>query len=116
MLKWIAKVLAGLFLLLIAISITLFAGYKIETRNHVSRFEAAFKDGKVFPYLVREKDGSLYSGKVYGTFFGDRLFDSKEWEGTYKQGKPSGEFRIYSPEGHIKSVWVYENGKFNRRS
>ena len=98
MLKKIVKGF-GYLLLLILTSITILViSYKIETRGHVSRFDASYKERKVVPYLIKEKDGTLFTGKIYGTYFGDRLWDIKEWEGTYENGIPSGEFKYFSPE------------------
>jgi len=99
------------FISLVLISLTMLVlYYKIETRNHVSRFDASYEKRKVAPYLIKEKNGTLFTGKVYGTYFGGRLWDIKEWEGIYQNGIPSGEFKYFSPEGKVKHIWKYENG------
>ena len=101
----------GYLLLLVLISVTiLVVNYRIETRNHVSRFDASYEKRKVVPYLIKEKDGTLFTGKIYGTYFGDRLWGLKEWEGLYENGIPSGEFKYFSPEGKVKHIWRYKNG------
>ena len=98
-------------LLLVLISVTILViSHRIETRNHVSRFDASYEERKVVPYLIKEKDGTLFTGKIYDTYFGDRLWGIKEWEGTYENGIPSGEFNYFSPEGKVKHIWQYENG------
>jgi len=107
MIRHIVKLSGFLFLLVIILIAVFIVNYQIETRNHVSRFDASSGKLKVVPYFVREKDGSPYTGTVYGTYFGDRLWDLKEWEGSFVEGKPSGEFKYFEPDGSVKSVWNY---------
>lgn len=84
--------------------------FELETRHHISRFDARIKPQQLLPYEVRLPNGDLYTGPVYGTYFGDRFGDIKEWEGHYQQGKPSGEFRYLSPEGEVLHRWQYRLG------
>ena len=83
--------------------------YQDQTRGHVSRFNASFKENAVVPYFVRKKGGSPYSGVVYGTYFGGRFLDPKEWKGTFINGEPVGEFKHFDLDGRIKSQWSFDN-------
>lgn len=105
--RHIAKFSMYLLLLVIILIAMFIVSYQIETRNHVSRFDVSSSKLKVVPHFVRDKDGSPYTGTVYGTYFGDRLWDSKEWEGSFVEGKPSGEFKYFETDGRVKSVWNY---------
>lgn len=107
MVRTILKLVGILILLAILLVAVFIINYQIETRNHVSRFDVSSSKLKVVPHFVREKDGTPYTGLVYGTYFGDRLWDLKEWEGTFVEGEPSGEFKYFEPDGSVKSIWNY---------
>jgi hypothetical protein len=65
----------------------------------------------VLPSSARSKDGKPYTGRAYGTFFGDKEPRScAEWEGRFVAGVPTGEFNLYSNCGQRDSLWRYEDG------
>ena len=49
----------------------------------------------VVPSFARKKDGHPFSGRAYGTFFGDSSLDCVEWEGQFVNGAPDGDFFVY---------------------
>ena len=112
MVRIILKCIGSLLLLAILLITAFTINYQIETRNHISRFIASFNEREVVPHFVKNKDETPYTGIIYDTYFGDRLWDLKEWEGNFIEGKPSGEFKYFNPDGSVKSVWHFENGIF----
>ena len=80
--------------------------------THEKTLNLTISGNGVFPVQVSKKDGTKFTGKVYGTFFRDKTFDCLEWEGRYLNGYPEGEFKLYSNCNVLNSVWHFNNGKF----
>lgn len=76
-------------------TLLLVAGCQRIQATHESRLILEHHDGFVVPSLVRDSDGSPFTGRAYGTFFGEASMDCVEWEGTFVSGLPHGEFLIY---------------------
>lgn len=71
------------------------AGCQRIQATHESRLILEHHDGFVVPSLVRDSAGRPFTGRAYGTFFGETSMDCVEWEGTFVSGLPHGEFLIY---------------------
>jgi hypothetical protein len=69
------------------------------------------KTRDVVPKFARDKGGTPFSGRAYGTFFGDRWGDCTEWEGPFENGLPHGEFTIYKNCKVVAMKFVYERGR-----
>ncbi|SEM18393.1 hypothetical protein SAMN05428989_3300 [Pseudoxanthomonas sp. GM95] len=66
----------------------------------------------VVPVEARNRDGSLFTGAAYGTFFGERSLDAIEWRGPFKDGLPDGEFLIFhDSESSTPLKLTYVKGK-----
>ena len=84
--------------------------------THEKALNLTTSDSSVFPVRATNKDGTKFTGKVYGSFFGDKTFDCPEWEGQYLNGIPEGEFKLYSNCNVLDSVWYFNNGNFNKHT
>jgi hypothetical protein len=69
------------------------------------------KTKDVVPKFAKHKDGTPFSGRAYGTFFGDRWGDCTEWEGPFEKGLPHGEFTIYKNCNLAAKKFTYERGR-----
>lgn len=63
--------------------------------THESQLILEHHDGFVVPSLVLDSDRRPFTGRAYGTFFGETSMDCVEWEGSFVSGHPHGEFLIY---------------------
>lgn len=72
--------------------------------------QLSYTDRQVIPSYARTKDGNPFTGIAYGTYFGDRYFDSVEWKGRFEAGKPEGSFIFYTFSGTEDKKILYENG------
>lgn len=64
----------------------------------------------VVPESVRTKNGAPFNGRAYGTFFGDRTMDCVEWTGIFVDGRPHGEFLVYTSCGDRPKKVLYNGG------
>jgi hypothetical protein len=83
---------------------------------HEKELNLTMSNNDVFPVQVNNIDGTKFTGKVYGTLFGDKAFDCTEWEGQYLNSIPEGEFELYSSCNVLASIWYFDNGKFIKYS
>lgn len=80
---------------------------------HAGELKLEIKRQDVLPSSARSKDGKPYTGRTYGTFFGDKEpRNCVEWEGSFADGVPVGEFNLYSNCGQLDSLWRYENDEW----
>lgn len=65
-------------------------------RTHESRLKMEHLGRNVVPSFARDRRGAPFSGRAYGTLFGETSMDCVEWEGAFIAGYPEGEFLIYT--------------------
>ncbi|WP_157510295.1 hypothetical protein [Lysobacter sp. Root559] len=83
------------------------------TAVHAGELKLEIKRQDVLPSSARSKDGGPYTGRAYDTFFGDKEpRNCAEWEGSFADGVPIGDFSLYSSCGQLDSLWRYENGEW----
>lgn len=68
-----------------AISLVVYL-FLTNSGTHEKALNLTISGNGVFPVQASKKDGTKFTGKVYGTFFGDKTFDCPEWEGRYLNG------------------------------
>lgn len=72
------------------------AGCESVYGTHESRLKTEHLDRSVVPSFARDQSGVAFSGRAYGTLFGETSMDCVEWKGTFVAGYPEGEFLVYS--------------------
>lgn len=78
---------------------------------HAGELKLEIKRQDVLPSSARSKDGKPYTGRAYDTFFGDKEpRNCAEWEGSFADGVPTGEFKLYSNCDQLDSLWRYQEG------
>ena len=78
---------------------------------HAGELQLDIKGQDILPSGARTRDGRPYTGAAYDTFFGDKQSrDCAEWEGSFRDGAPDGEFKLYSNCGELASRWRFEQG------
>ncbi len=86
-----------------------------DIKTHSSKFILNTPKDRVLPREAKNRDGTPYTGYMYGTMFNEISFDRVEWEGNFKDGKPVGEFIIYEEIGDGKNVVIFESGEWKSR-
>lgn len=82
------------------------AGCEPVCGTHESRLKIEHLDRSVVPSFARDQSGVAFSGRAYGTLFGETSMDCVEWKGTFVAGYPEGEFLVYSHcSGAPLKVW-----------
>lgn len=76
---------------------------------HESRLRLT-TDTFVVPTFARDRNGQPYSGKAYGTFFGETSLDCIEWQGRFVDGLPDGEFLIHANCNTPPKTVVFKRG------
>lgn len=80
---------------------------------HAGELQLDIKGQDILPSAARTRDGRPYTGAAYDTFFGDKHpRECAEWEGRFRDGAPSGEFKLYSNCGELDSTWRFEQGRW----
>ncbi|SBV35400.1 exported hypothetical protein [uncultured Stenotrophomonas sp.] len=64
----------------------------------------------VVPTFARDGDDQPFSGKAYGTFFGERSLDCVEWQGRFADGIPNGTFLIRASCNAPPQAIAYTHG------
>ena len=82
------------------------AGCQPARGTHESVLSLEHSGRNVVPSFARDRSGTPFSGRAYGTLFGETSMDCVEWEGTFAAGHPEGEFLIYKNcGGQPIKVW-----------
>lgn len=83
---------------------------------HAGQLQLHFaQQDNLLPDRAQLADGRPFSGMAYDTFFGEAgPRDCTEWQGRFDQGKPVGEFRVYSNCRKLDSSWRYRDGHWVR--
>jgi hypothetical protein len=77
---------------------------------HEKELDLQFSNRYLIPSFAHTKAGLPFTGAAYGTFFGDATSDCVEWEGTFKEGRPDGSFKIYSNCDVLRSTVFFSHG------
>jgi hypothetical protein len=64
----------------------------------------------VVPTFARDGNGHPFTGKAYGTFFGEKSLDCVEWQGRFVDGLPNGTFLIRASCGAPPQAIAYTHG------
>ncbi|KJS08656.1 MAG: hypothetical protein VR73_04690 [Gammaproteobacteria bacterium BRH_c0] len=96
--------------IIMLLSITVASCGISERSVHESDLDLHFSNPSVIPSFALTKVGALYTGHVYGTFFGNQSLDCVEWEGPFQDGKPHGVFKIYSNCDELQAVISFNHG------
>jgi len=64
--------------------------------THQSQLRLEHLGREVVPSFARDLSGAPFSGRAYGTLFGETSMDCVEWVGTFSDGRPEGQFLVYS--------------------
>ena len=83
---------------------------------HQSQLKLEYSGRSVVPSFARNLSGTPFTGRAYGTFFGEALLDSVEWEGTFTAGRPDGQFLIYKDGASPPlKVWFKDGARATAR-
>ena len=100
--------------LLILVSLFVYSCVR-DIKTHSSRFILNTPKDRILPTEAKNRDGTAYTGYMYGTMFNEILADKIEWEGNFKDGKPVGEFIIYEEIGDGEDAVIFEKKKKKKR-
>ena len=79
-------------------------------RVHEKSLVLQFSDRHAVPSFARSQAGLAFTGPAYGTFSGEGLLDCVEWEGAFSNGRPHGDFKLYSGCDVLQSTVSFSHG------